>query len=76
MLNSHALRIASARHRPMAFLELASAIVPGRIRVTAAHDPLRKVPVGDFTLASYSYRGSRVCHVQFGNCQLRSSGVA
>lgn len=48
----------------------------GRARILAKHDPLRNVPRGDFTLASFSYRRARLCQREFFNCALTSFGVA
>ncbi len=45
-----------------------------RVRILAAHDPLRNVPRGSFRLEDFSF-GILSQH-EFGNCALRSSGVA
>ncbi len=46
----------------------------GRPRILAAHDPLRNVPRGFFTLESYTYESTGLCHAHFANCSLPNLG--
>jgi hypothetical protein len=68
-------------HRPQQLLTYASvrAIVGTgphrRVRILAAHDPLRNIPRGSFTLGDFSYERADLCQNEFGNCQLRNLGA-
>lgn len=46
-----------------------------RVRVLAAHDPLRNVPRGDFTLDDFDYERADLCQNEFGSCALRNLGA-
>lgn len=50
-----------------------------RVRLLAkfdGFDPLAGVRVGESTLADFSFSGADLCQNEFGNCELRSLGVA
>ena len=60
--------------------QVRAALTPGnphrRVRITAARDPLRNLPRGDFSLDDFDYDSAGLCQNEFGNCAVNSLGVA
>ena len=61
--------------RILTFVTIQSLLARPRVKILAAHDPLRNVPTGNFTLADYSYDDADLCQNEFGNCALPNLGA-
>lgn len=63
-------RAVAQRREYLTYAQIRAAQAP---RIVAAHDPLRSVPRGNFTLADFSYEEADLSQNEFGNCNLLSN---